>query len=248
MSLRAVSLVDHAGVVVHHGLCKGILLATVQQEHIEGLLDFLLAFDADHLARRRRHLDELAAGFHLLLLRILLLDLYAHYEIVHGTEYALAHRSEGGIESLNHRAFLTAVGEQAVPVHLGEVVLGNLTLDTHVLETYVARNHIIRLGRVIEIFLNVPCKPQAGLQFGNDSGGSLGLGKIASRSLIGAHHHVLCLECVKFALHITQFLLYDGDSLRKELRRVDCHLVLVRNRLLVVNYEQHVEDIDGPVP
>ena len=126
--------------------------------------------------------------------------------------------------------------------------MGYLAFDAHIVEAYVARNHILGLAGIVEVVPYVIGKSEPCLQFGYDSRGGLGLAQIAGSRLFCAHHHVAGLERIQFPLHVEQFLLNDAYPVRKELGGVHSHLILVGNRLLVIDHKEHIQHIPGPLP
>lgn len=118
----AVGAVDDARIVVGHSLRESVLLALVQQEQIQGLLDFLLTLDRKDLTLLTRNRRYAVLCPHLAVLGIVAFHVQAYNHIVNGTYDVLLHRTQRVVQLLHHRVVLAAVVYKPVALKFSVII------------------------------------------------------------------------------------------------------------------------------
>ena len=241
--IAAVGTVNHARIVVGHGLRQRIFLPAVQQEEVKSLLDFLLTLDRQHLAflGRDRRYPHLRLLFPALCVPQFHID--AHNHVVHRPDDVLLQGPERVVQFFHHRVPLTAVRNQLVTLQFGHIILVNLRLDVHVADTRIGRNQVGFLFRVGQVILDVTGQTELGFKFQCIGVVLLRFAHIHTSRRRDVHHLVVTLECFQVRFHIAQFLSDDDQTFVDKLGRIYSHLVLVLDGFFVIHRNQHVQHI-----
>lgn len=244
-SSGAVGAVDDAGVVVGHGLREGVLLTLVEQVEVERLFDFLLAFDGEHLLFLAGHGRHAALGAHLTVLGVVALHVEADNHVVHGADDVLLHGAQRVVELLHHGVVFAAVVDEMVALQLGGVVEADLVLDAGVADARVGRYEVALLRGVAQVVLDVTGQAQLRLQFEGVGVVFLRLTHVLAGGGGDVNDLVALLECLQFGLDAAQLFRDDDEAFVDEVGRVDRHLVLVLDGFLVIDGDEHVDDVLG---
>lgn len=244
-SSGSVHAVDGARVVVGHSLREGVLLAPVEQEHVERLLDFLLALDGEHLALLGGHGGEARLCLRLAAAGVVALHVDADDHVVDGADDALPQGVYGVVQLLHHGVAVAAVVDELVALELQGVVLADLPLDAGVADARPRGDEVALPGGVGEVVLDEPRQPELGLLLLRVGAVGLLLARVASGQRADVHHLVVLLERLQLGLHAAQLALDDDEPLVDELGGVHRHLVLVVDGLLVIYVDQRVEHVLG---
>ena len=244
-SSGSVHAVDGARVVVGHSLREGVLLAPVEQEHVERLLDFLLALDGEHLALLGGHGGEARLCLRLAAAGVVALHVDADDHVVDGADDALPQGVYGVVQLLHHGVAVAAVVDELVALELQGVVLADLPLDAGVADARPRGDEVALPGGVGEVVLDEPRQPELGLLLLRIGAVGLLLARVASGQRADVHHLVVLLERLQLGLHAAQLALDDDEPLVDELGGVHRHLVLVVDGLLVIYVDQRVEHVLG---
>ena len=241
-----VGLVDDPGIVVGHGLGQCVFLAFVQKEDIQAFLYLLLTLYGQHLTLRGRDGGYPHPCPFFAARGIIQTDIEADDHIVHRADYRLFHGHERVVELLHHRMHLAAIVDELVAAELQGVVLTDLRLYVHVADTGIRRDQVEFLGRIGQIVLNILCKFQLGLKFEHVGTVPLGLLHIHAGRRGNVQYLVVFLEHFQIGLDGSEFAFDDDQTFIDEVGRIDRHLVLVVDRVFVVDGDEHVQHIRRP--
>ena len=237
----AVGAFDHAGVVVGHGLGEGVLLAAVEQEEVERLLDLLLALDREDLALLAGDGCDARLGGALVAAGVATLDFDGHDDVVDAAQDVGAELGQGRRKFLDDGVGLGALVLEAVALELDGVVLRDLALDGLVVDAEVGGNEVVGPGGVGEVFLDEHGDAQLGVVLE-------GVGAVPGRLAHVARGHgadvddlVVAAVRLELVLDAAELAADDLEALVDEVGGVDGYLVLVVDGLFVVDLDDGVE-------
>ena len=231
------------GVVGGEGLRELVLLALLEEEQVQGFLDFLLALVAEELAGLARVLGDARVGGCAGAARARQLGLGADDVVVDGGEDGAAQLLQLAVQVLDEVVLLGAALGQAVALELRGVVLVDLGLDVALLQARVGGQQGAAgvadvggevagdgqlVGQVLDALAGL------GAQLHIQPGGGADVGQ-ALLALVGGDGLV----------HVAEFVLDHAQAVGDELVGGGGDLVLVLDPDLVVDVDHRVEDLGG---
>ena len=235
--------VDDTCVAFRHPLRQLVLLTLVQQVEIQFLFDLLAAFHRKDLLLLGRHSRDTAARLFLLRPDILDLDVQPDDQVIHRTDDGLLHRDQRIVQVLHHRVLATAVADQLVAFQQHLVELPDLRLDVHIRYARVRRDQVRTLAGVRQVVLDVFRQAQLVLQ--TQSLLAILAGGLQVHARLGRDIRQLVFPLVRLdiRIHIPQFFLDHDQTVVDEVGSVHHDLVLVVDRIRVVDGDQRVDHI-----
>ena len=238
---------DHPRVVGREGLRELVLLALLQQEEVEGLLDLLLAFHREQVFGLRGVGGDARRGLLLVLLQAGDLRVEREDLVVDRGDDRPAHLRECLIHIHDQRVLRAGVGHQAVALKQFGVVLRYLRFDVGALDSRVGRQQLCPVVLVGEVVPYVAGHVELVAQSHDLGIGLAALRHVEARGGLHVGQEVFALVGGDVLVHIAQFPLDDAQTLVDEHRGRDGDLVLVPYPVLVVYRDHGVQYVLGPL-
>ena len=232
---------DDAAVIGSERLGQHVLLAALQKEDVELLLDAVLALDALQVVALAGRLGHLADSFGMAALSFGKLGIEGETGIVDGDEDGLAQVAELDIHVTDERVLLAAVGNEVVALEHHGVVLGDLGLGS----TDGGWQQAVGIGWVGDEGAQVADHVDLCLQVDDLLVGGLLAGHGLSADDITADHGIGTEVVSKIVLDLGELLLDDLQTVADELVGGNDGLVAVLHPLLVIDGDDGAEDIVG---
>ena len=243
---RALGLGDDTGVVGGECLGKLVLLTLLEEEHVEGFLDFLLTLDAEQVLGLVGVVGQAGSSLLFRLLDTALLGLEGIDQVVDGSQDGAAHSHKAGIHFLHERVALGGIGHDVVALQHQVVVLAYLSGDVGVAQAGGRREHIRHSAGGAHRSADVTGCVELVVQVLNLAGGLLGLVHIHTRHCRDVRNHILALVGRDIGIDAAELLLDVLETLVDEERSAHGHLVAVVNPVLVVHLDDHIQHVLGP--
>ena len=238
---------DHPGVVGREGLRELVLLAFLEQEEVERLLDLLLALHGEQVSALARVLGYALGGPALAVLEGVDLGVQGLDMVVDGGDDGPAHGLERLVHVHHEGVGLAAVGHEVVALELEAVVVGDLLLYAGALYAGVGGQQLVLPGVAGEVVAHVARHRQLGAELEYAGAGLAALAHVHACRGLHVGKQVLALVGRDVLVHDAQLMLYHREALVDEHRGAHGYLVLVLDPVFVVDGYQRVEHVLGPL-
>ena len=242
---RAVGFFDHTGVVGRESLRQLVLLSFLEEVEVQRLLDLLLTFDREQVTGLAgvggKTLVDLALGA----LQAGQLVVEGHQLVVDARDDGLTHGGEVVVEVDDEGVFLTAVGGEAVAPQHGRVVFPDLPFDGGAVDTRVGGQQLVLHRLVDEHVADIAGDGDLVVDLEDAVGGGGVLREVDVRHRIHVGQQVLALVGRDVLVDVAQLLLDEAETVVDEEGGAHHDLVLVLEPVVVVDRDQHVEEVVG---
>ena len=238
---------DDADVVGGEGLVHLVLLALLEQEEVELLLDLLLTAHAREVLLLLRAGGDFRRGLVLVLLRVAQLQVDCAAEVVDALQDDLADLGQLLVVVAHDGVALRGVGDERVALEQERVVFCDLLLNARRFQSGVGRQELARLGTARQHALHVLCHGALRVEGQHLLLALLRLLHGHLRGSLYGRQQVAALIAGDVAIDTAQLALDDSQALVDKLRRGDRQHVLVSHPALLIDRNEGVDDVVGAV-
>ena len=125
------------------------------------------------------------------------------------------------------------------------VVFRDAVVDTGIVQAGVHRNHVVRDERIAQVVLQIFSEGNPGFDLDDLVVETPALVQILVGGISDVHRSLLALIAGEVGFHVTQFSLDNHEALIDERGGIDGALVLFADGVLVVLFDQRVQDVRG---
>lgn len=219
----------------------------MEEVEVQGLLDALLAFDAEELLGLVRVGGNPGARHPGLALEVPVLGVQVQDLVVYGLGDGSAHGGEGFVVVLHQDVVLAGVVHQVVPLNEFVVVFCDTAFDGGVVDAHVGRKRLVLAAFVDDGVLDIAGHVELVAQVLHLLVDGCALAHVHLGCGIDVRDHVCRLVGGDIGVHACKLILNHLEPVVDEDRGGGCDLVLVENPFLVIDSDEGAQHILAPL-